>query len=310
MLSNPIRVQREIAGRTLTLETGRLAKQANGSVFVQYGDSAVLMTVCCATARPDIDFFPLTVEYREKTAAVGKVPGGFFKREGRPTTKEILAMRLIDRAIRPMFAEGYREEIQIIGQVSLRRSGERPRYSCHDRRLRLLQISEIPFLGPMGSTRIGYIAGKLVVNPTRSELKSPDSKLDLVVAGTREAIAMVEAGASEIDEEIMLEALELGHKVAIEVADLIGELRREMWQREKAVAAVSINEDLKKQVFAKYRKGLRFRAQDPRQARARERGVRGARARHRGAPGDRHRRSLRRRESQVQARQGSRRVLR
>jgi polyribonucleotide nucleotidyltransferase len=254
MLSNPIRVQREIAGRTLTLETGRLAKQANGSVFVQYGDSAVLMTVCCATARPDIDFFPLTVEYREKTAAVGKVPGGFFKREGRPTTKEILAMRLIDRAIRPMFAEGYREEIQIIGQVLSADQENDPDILAMIGAYASLQISEIPFLGPMGSTRIGYIGGKLVVNPTRSELKSPDSKLDLVVAGTREAIAMVEAGASEIDEEIMLEALELGHKVAIEVADLIGELAEKCGKEKKAVAAVSINEDLKKQVFAKYRK--------------------------------------------------------
>jgi polyribonucleotide nucleotidyltransferase len=218
-------VHREIAGRTLTLETGRMAKQAAGSVLVRYGETVVLVAVCDADARPDIDFFPLTVDYREKTYAVGKVPGGFFKREGRPTTKEILTMRLTDRSIRPMFPEGYKREIQIMSQVLAADQENDPDILSMIGAFAAIEVSAIPFRGPMGSCRIGLVGGELVVNPTHSALKRPDARLDLVVAGSPEAIVMVEAGANEVEEEMMVEALELGHRTAKEIAEMCAELR-------------------------------------------------------------------------------------
>ncbi|MBI3820129.1 MAG: polyribonucleotide nucleotidyltransferase [Planctomycetes bacterium] len=253
MLNNPIRVSREIAGRMLTLETGRMAKQANAAVYVQYADSSVLMTVCAAPAKPDLDFFPLTVEYREKSYAAGKVPGGFFKREGRPSTKEILAMRLVDRAIRPLFPEGYKEEVQIIGQTMSADQENDPDILAMIGAFAALQISNIPFTGPMGSCRIGYVGGQLVINPTRSELKRPDSRLELVVAGSREAIVMVEAGATEFEEELMIEALELGHKTAVEIAELIHELAEKCGNEKKAFAEVQQNTELRTSIFKKNR---------------------------------------------------------
>jgi polyribonucleotide nucleotidyltransferase len=253
MLNNPVRVSRQIAGRTLTLETGRMAKQAGAAVFVQYAESSVLMTVCAAAARPDIDFFPLTVEYREKSYAAGKVPGGFFKREGRPSTKEILAMRLVDRAVRPMFPDGYREEVQVIGNTMSADQENDPDILAMIGAMAALQISDIPFQGPMGACRIGFVDNKLVVNPTRTELKRPDSKLELVVAGSADAIVMVEAGANEIAEDIMLRALELGHDTAKEVAELIAELAGKCGQEKRAVTAVAVNTQLRDEIFAKYR---------------------------------------------------------
>ncbi|MFN0207428.1 MAG: polyribonucleotide nucleotidyltransferase [Planctomycetota bacterium] len=253
MLNNPIRVSREIAGRVLTLETGRMAKQAGAAVIVQYADSAVLMTTCSAPARPDIDFFPLTVEYREKTYAAGKVPGGFFKREGRPTTKEILAMRLCDRAVRPMFPETYREEVQIIGQTISTDQENDPDVLAMIGAMAALQISDIPFSGPMGACRIGYIGGKLVVNPTHTELKKTDSKLELVVAGSADAIIMVEAGATEIDEETMVEALVLGHNISKEIASFIAEFAEKVGKQKRPTPVVESNKQLHDEIFKKYR---------------------------------------------------------
>lgn len=252
-LNNPVRVSGTIAGRTLTLETGRMAKQAGAAVYASYGESSVLMTVCAATARPDIDFFPLTVEYREKSYAAGKVPGGFFKREGRPSTKEILAMRLVDRAVRPMFPEAYREEVQIIGQTMSADQENDPDIIAMIAAIAALQISNIPFQGPMGACRIGHVGGSLVVNPTRSQLKQADSRLELVVAGSAEAIVMVEAGASEIDEETMIEALELGHRTAVEVATVIREFAEKCGQPKKPVAVVETNTVLRDEIFNKFR---------------------------------------------------------
>src|SRR5262245_2280026 len=198
MSSQVVRVSREIGGRVMTIETGRMARQAAGSVTVQYGDTVVLVAACSATARPDIDFFPLTVDYREKTYAAGKVPGGFFKREGRPTTKEILTMRLADRSIRPMFPESYREEVQVMSQVLSTDQENDPDILSMIGAFAALEVSNIPFSGPMGAARVGHIGGALVVNPTHAQLKQSDSRLELVVAGTAEAIIMVEAGAREI----------------------------------------------------------------------------------------------------------------
>ncbi len=246
-------VTREIAGRTLTIETGRMAKQAHGSVYVQYGDTAVLVAVCSATARPDIDFFPLTVDYREKTYAAGKVPGGFFKREGRPTTKEILTMRLTDRSIRPMFAEAYREEVQVMASVLSVDQENDPDIVSMIGAFAALEISDIPFQGPMGACRIGYVEGKHVVNPTLAEMAHATASLDLVVSATPTAITMVEAGAKEIDEKVMLEALELGHRTASEIASLCGELAKKAGRPKKAVAAVVVDEALRDSIQSRYR---------------------------------------------------------
>lgn len=253
MLNNPVRVSREIAGRTLTLETGRMAKQANAAVYVQYADSAVLMTVCAGPSKPDIDFFPLTVEYREKSYAAGKVPGGFFKREGRPSTKEILAMRLVDRAIRPMFPENYREDVQIIGQTMSADQENDPDILAMIGAFAALQISDIPFSGPMGACRIGYVGGQFVVNPTRTELKRPDSRLELVVASSPEAIVMVEAGANEFEEELMIQALELGQKASTEISSLIKEFADKCGQKKREFAPLEVKTEIRDAIFKKYR---------------------------------------------------------
>ncbi|MCB9883565.1 MAG: polyribonucleotide nucleotidyltransferase [Planctomycetes bacterium] len=207
------------------METGLLARQAAGSIVVTYGETSVLATVCHTSARPDITFFPLTVDYREKTYAAGKIPGGFFKREGRPTTKETLTMRLIDRSIRPMFPEGMKTEVQVMTSVLVADPDNDPDTVAMMAAFAAVHLSDIPFKGAMGAVRIGHVDGKLVVNPTTEQLLGPESKLDLVIAATPEAICMVEAGAREIDEDTMVDALELGHAVCRDVADLADELR-------------------------------------------------------------------------------------
>src|SRR5689334_20061197 len=186
-----------------------MAKQADGSVLVTYGETVVLAAACVAQPRMDIDFFPLTVDYREKTYAAGKFPGGFFKREGRPTTKEILTMRLIDRSIRPLFPDGFRQEVQVMSHV-LCYDGESAADLCAMiASFAAVRISGVPFDATLGAARIGHVAGKLVAFPTDPERRE-QSRLDLVVAGHKDGIAMVEAGAKELSEEEMIDALEMG----------------------------------------------------------------------------------------------------
>ena len=247
-----IRVEREIAGRKLTLETGRMAKQADGAVLAGYGDTFVLAAAVVAAPREGIDFFPLTVDYREKTYAAGKFPGGFFKREGRPTTKETLTMRLTDRSVRPLFPEGYNEEVQVMAQVVSTDQENDPDIVAMIAAFAALHISKIPFLGPLGAVRIGHVGGKLVANPLFSELQKEDSRLELVVAGSSKAIAMVEAGAKEIDEDTMVEALALGQRVAAEVADLIQELQDKVRPKKIEVAPPPENETLVREVETKF----------------------------------------------------------
>lgn len=220
---SPVSVEREIAGRVLKIETGRLARQAHGSVTVHYGDSVAFVAVTTGEANPNFDFFPLTVDYREMTSAAGKIPGGFFKREGRPTTKETLTCRLIDRPIRPLFPEGFKDDVLIQARVfSADRDNDADILAVIGASA-ALSISKVPFEGPVGAVRIGKIGdGPLIVNPTFLERDTGD--LDLVVAGTRGAICMVEAGANELPEDIMLEALMKGHEVCREVAAMIEEL--------------------------------------------------------------------------------------
>jgi polyribonucleotide nucleotidyltransferase len=199
----------EIGGSMLSFETGELAKQADGAVVIRYGDTVVIATACHREGPVPGDFMPLTVDYRENTYAGGRIPGGFFKREGRPTEKEILTCRLIDRPLRPSFTPGYRQETQVIGFV-LSADGENdPDILTINGASAALSISEIPFPNPIGAVRIGYLDGEFLVNPTNSQRDL--SELDLVVAGTEDAIVMVEAGAREVSEAIVLDALERAH---------------------------------------------------------------------------------------------------
>ncbi|HVH77029.1 MAG TPA: polyribonucleotide nucleotidyltransferase [Stellaceae bacterium] len=210
-------------GRRLSLETGRMARQADGAVLATYGETTVLCTaVALRSTKTGQDFFPLTVNYQEKTFAAGKIPGGFFKREGRPSEKETLVSRLIDRPIRPLFAPGFRNETQIICTVLSHDLENDPDIVAMIGASAALTISGIPFLGPIGGARVGYIDGEFVLNPTSRDL--PGSRLDLVVAGTMDGVLMVESEAKELPEEIMLGAVTFGHQSFQPVIQAIIEL--------------------------------------------------------------------------------------
>ena len=223
-----------VAGRPLVIETGKLAKQAGGAVLVRYGDTAVIVAATAsAEPREGIDFFPLTVDYEERLYSVGKIPGGFFKREGRPSEAAILAGRLIDRPIRPLFTEGYRNDVQVVATVLSVDQNNPPDIPAMIGASCALSISDIPFNGPIGGVRIGRIDGSLIVNPTVEE--QDKSELNLVVAGTRDAVLMVEAGASQLSEEVILEAITYGHEIIKElvafqdeIAAKVGKEKREL----------------------------------------------------------------------------------
>ena len=217
---NHHKVEIEWGGRPLILETGKIARQADGAVLATYGETVVLATVVSAREpKPGLDFFPLTVNYQEKTFAAGKIPGGFFKREGRPSEKETLTSRLIDRPIRPLFAEGYKNDTQIIVTVLQHDLENDPDILAMVATSAALTLSGVPFMGPIAAARVGYIAGDYVLNPHIDEM--PESKLDLVVAGTTDAVMMVESEAHELSEEIMLGAVMFGHKAFQPVIDAI-----------------------------------------------------------------------------------------
>src|ERR1700743_1440468 len=201
----------EWGGRTLTLETGKVARQADGSVLATYGETIVLATVVGApNPKEGVDFFPLTVNYQERYYAAGKIPGGYFKRERAPTERETLISRLIDRPIRPLFAEGYRNETLVVAQVLSHDLENDPDIVAMVAASAALTISGIPFMGPIAPPRVGYINGEYVLNPLIDTY--PESKLDLVVAGTQDAVMMVESEAQELSEEVMLGAVVFGHK--------------------------------------------------------------------------------------------------
>ncbi|YCA42524.1 polyribonucleotide nucleotidyltransferase [Bacillus sp. JZ8] len=200
----------ELAGRKLTVEVGQLAKQANGAALVRYGDTVILSTATASKEPKDVDFFPLTVNYEERLYAVGKIPGGFIKREGRPSEKAILTSRLIDRPIRPLFADGFRNEVQVISIVMSVEQNCSSEVAAMFGSSLALSVSDIPFEGPIAGVIVGRIDGEFVLNPTVEELEKSD--IELTVAGTKDAINMVEAGANEVPEEIMLEAIMFGHE--------------------------------------------------------------------------------------------------
>ena len=216
----------QIGGKTLSLETGAIAKQAHGACVVRYGDTVVLATACYKEGNVIGDFMPLTVDYKEYTYAGGRIPGGFFKREGRPTEKEILTSRLIDRPLRPSFQKGYRQETQIIALV-LSADGENdPDVLAINAASTALVISEIPFLNPIGAVRVGYVNNEIVVNPTNSQRDLSD--LDLVVAGTPDAIVMVEAGAREVSEAVVLDAFDAAHAEIKRICELQKQLQNDL----------------------------------------------------------------------------------
>jgi len=213
----PETVSFDFGGRPLTIETGRLAKQAAGAALVTYGETVVLVTAARDLPRPGIDFFPLTVDFVEKTSAAGKIPGGFFKREGRLSDREVLVSRFIDRSIRPLFEEGYRDETQIIATVLSADGQNTPDIPAFIGASAALTLSEIPFLGPIGAVRVGRVGDLFVLNPTREQMDESD--LDLVVAGSRGAIVMVEGGAKEMPEAQILAALKLAHAEIVRSID-------------------------------------------------------------------------------------------
>lgn len=222
-LNNPVCVTREIAGRTLTLETGRMAKQADGAIFATYGETSLLATAQGAKGRADLDFFPLTVEYREKIYAAGKVPGGFFKREARPRDHEILAARAIDRPVRPLWPDGYREEVQIIVQVlSYDRVNEGDVLGATAASAALC-LSSLPFQGPIASVRVGYDGENFILFPTVEQMA--ESQLDLVVAGGPNAVNMVEASANELPDDLVADAIFFAHEGIKDLCSMISELQ-------------------------------------------------------------------------------------
>jgi len=237
----------ELAGRRLTLETGRIAKQADGAIWATYGDTVVLATaVASQNAKPGVDFLPLTVDYQERTYAAGKIPGGYFKREGRPSEREVLTSRLIDRPLRPLFPEGYYFETQVIASVlSADKTGVSDVIGIIAASA-ALAVSSIPFNGPIAGVKIGRVNGQLVVNPDLETLETSD--LHLVVAGTADAVMMVEAGANELPEATMLEAIELAHSEIKKIVAKIEELRKLAGKPKRTVVQEPIDAALTEQV--------------------------------------------------------------
>ena len=247
MLEKPI-VKREfvIGGRPMILETGRLARQAGGAVCVRYGDTTVLSTATMAkNIRAGIDFLPLTVDYEERFYAVGKIPGGFIKREGRPSEKAVLSGRLIDRPIRPLFPKELRNDVQVISTVMSVDQDHAPEITAMIGASAALHISRIPLKQPIAGVIVGRVDGEFVINPVLSQ--SQQSDLHLLVVGTRDAVMMVEAGAKEVPENIMLEAIAYGHSIVAEIVEFIEKFREEALQmglaKEKMVMEITQPEE-------------------------------------------------------------------
>ena len=227
----------QLAGRELVIETGKMAGQADGAVLVRYGDTAVLVTATASEKpREGVDFFPLSCDYEEKLYSVGKIPGGFIKREGRPTEKAILTSRLIDRPIRPLFPKGFRNDVQVIATVLSVDRNNSPEIAAMIGSSAALSISSIPFDGPTGSVEVGLVDGQFVLNPDIEQKERSD--LSLIVSGTKDAVMMVEAGANEVTEETMLEAIMLGHeevkKIVAFVEDIVSKVGKDKMEVELA----------------------------------------------------------------------------
>ncbi len=246
----------KLGDRELSVETGRVAKQADGSVVVRYGDTMLLVAAVGAqTPREGIDFFPLTVEYREHNYAAGRIPGNYFRREGRPGEKEVLTCRLIDRPVRPLFTEGYRNETQIIASVISADADNDPDVIAITGASLALYLSDIPFETPIAGVRVGLIDGRYIINPTYDEVR--ESRLNLIVAGTEEAIVMVEAGAKEVSEEIMVEALMLAHKEINRLCRWQKELYKALGIEKRPVTPPVLDEEMMGEIERNYTDRLR-----------------------------------------------------
>jgi polyribonucleotide nucleotidyltransferase len=249
------KVSLEVGGRTLTFETGKIARQAHGAVVASYGDTVVLATACMDSKATEKDFLPLTVDYREYTYSAGKIPGGFFKREGRPSEREILTSRLTDRPLRPLFPEGWSNETQIVAMVLSADSENDPDVIAVTAASAALFISKIPFDKPIAAVRVGMIEGKLVVNPTVAEQKT--SQMNLIVAGSDEAIVMVESGALEVSEDVVADALEFAHGEIRKIVAAIRELQSRVKPQKVAVTPPAFDEAMYKQMQKDYGEKLR-----------------------------------------------------
>ena len=246
---------RDVGGRSLSIEMGRVARQANGAVTVRYGETVVLVTACASPEpREGIDFVPLTIDFEERLYAAGKIPGGFFRREGRPTQDAILTMRLTDRPLRPLFPKGYRHETQVIVTVLSADRENDPDLLSIIGASAALGISDIPFNGPVGVTRVGYSNGEFIINPTFTQLAT--SRLDLVVAGTKDAVIMVEAGVAQVPEDVVIEALRLGQAVNQDLAEFQGEIIRVHGKPKLAFEPPQPNRELESAVAAILKDGL------------------------------------------------------
>ena len=249
-LSAPHQVTVEVGGRTLTLESGKIAKQANGSVVARYGDTVVLVTACMDSRTNPKDFLPLTVDYREYTYSAGKIPGGFFKREGRPSEREILTSRMIDRPLRPLFPEAWRNETQVVGMVLSADSENDPDVIAITGASAACFISDLPFTTPIAAVRVGLLNGQLVANPTTVEQKT--SLLNIVVVGSEDAVVMVEAGALEVSEDTVADALQFGHDQIKKIVSAIRQLHGMVKPTKVEVAPLPFDEALYKEIEQKY----------------------------------------------------------
>lgn len=238
------------AGRQLVVETGQFAKQANGAVLVRYGDSSVLSTATASKEARGLDFFPLTVNYEERLYAAGKIPGGFIKREGRPSEKAVLTSRLIDRPIRPLFPEGFRNDVQVISLVLSVDNDSSPEMAAMIGSSLALSVSDIPFDGPIAGVQIGRIDGEFIVNPNLEQQEKSD--LDLIVAGTKDAINMVEAGASEVEEDVILEAIMFGHNEIIRLVEFQEMIAAEIGKEKSEIPLFELDEALKAEIETAY----------------------------------------------------------
>jgi polyribonucleotide nucleotidyltransferase len=246
-MSEHRKVEVEFHGRPLTIETGRVARQAGGAAWVRFGDTVVLVTATAsASPREGIDFFPLTCDYQEKTFAAGKIPGGFFKREGRPAEKEILTSRLIDRPVRPLFPKGFRCETQVVATVLSHDKENDPDTLALVGASTALVLSDIPWKGPIAAVRIGRIAGEFVINPTTTQLEQSD--MNLIVAGSREAIVMVEGGADMLPEAVVLDGLFRAHEAMQPIIDVQEGLQRAVGKPKRAVSVVPVDGQLERAV--------------------------------------------------------------
>ena len=245
----------EFYGRTLKVEVGELAKQANGAVIVRYDDTVILSSACCAKeAKTGIDFFPLTVTFEEKLYSVGKIPGSFLRREGRPSEHAILTARIIDRPIRPLFDENFRNEVQVVNYALSVNPDVTPEMTALFGSSLALCISDIPFSTPVAGVKVAYVNGQFITNPTRKEME--ESLIDLTVAGTKDAINMVEAGAKEVSEELMLDALMYGHEQIKKLVEFEEKIIAEIGKEKMVVDLFKIDEEIQKEVFAKCKDDL------------------------------------------------------